>query len=546
MQKLKELQLYGQQAEKRAREAEKREREAVQAREQAQAILAEAEPISLLDKGLPPLADHANGSSSRPSIPSEREHRPVTPVPRPAPKLTIVEQAFAELPNHPPGTKQHGLLSRESTYSTWAKFKTKNVNDCFQYGHETEVANYVQTVLEDLAMAITLRQAYDLSFSAELKTREHRADIWVLMRHGRPVGAIEVKKPGDQALEHPRILGEVYDYLMLLRNFEGLSHVYGILTSYKQWRVCWLEDTDEDATRTTMPEPPNETPESRAEVIERLLPDVPTWPSSEGQRVSMCKEASASSSDVPAPDTLEDRRRLCVSPIQNFDDPTLLSTLAAVLIKMAMSPSNKLTNLLGPDRSFRVFENKNWVWSPLSEVKKLIFGRTPHKNAERFALLLHLGDGMFSRSYLASTISRNATACVLKFPLLRALPDFEAEAKLWNTIWGTEIAKVVRLGGETVLRLPYVKVCCDQGEDRLSVAIVAAVKAAVRTMAEAGYKHNECYWRHVGLSHASDGALKAVLIDLGNVTEVDKSDPGAVTRAQQEMLQQLSLRTERD
>ena len=40
--------------------------------------------------------------------------------------------------------------------------------------------------------------------------------------------------------------------LLLRRSFHGLQHVFGILTTYNEWRICWLPDCDDAAQATAV------------------------------------------------------------------------------------------------------------------------------------------------------------------------------------------------------------------------------------------------------------------------------------------------------
>lgn len=85
-----------------------------------------------------------------------------------------------------------------------------------RYSTEADLTILISATLRDLAEAIAklLGEARLLSFSRELEVDGEKADIWVIMRRGRPVGVIEVKKPGKDAMSNEHILGELYDYMM--------------------------------------------------------------------------------------------------------------------------------------------------------------------------------------------------------------------------------------------------------------------------------------------------------------------------------------------
>jgi hypothetical protein len=75
-----------------------------------------------------------------------------------------------------------------------------------------------------------------------------KADIRIIFRDGFPVGVMEVKKPGGDLNLH---YGQVYDCLLQVRSFYGVKDVFGILTNYTEWKICWLPDSTDRARATT-------------------------------------------------------------------------------------------------------------------------------------------------------------------------------------------------------------------------------------------------------------------------------------------------------
>jgi hypothetical protein len=100
-----------------------------------------------------------------------------------------------------------------------------------------------------------------LILTPEMGTFELRPDLWVLRVGGLPVGVVEVKKPGKGVLEDEHVLGELYDYLLHLPNFYGAKQMIGIVTTYREWRVCWLESPETQALVTIESEVETRTPQ---------------------------------------------------------------------------------------------------------------------------------------------------------------------------------------------------------------------------------------------------------------------------------------------
>ena len=71
--------------------------------------------------------------------------------------------------------------------------------------------------------------------------------MWVVTQNMMPIRVVEVKKPdkdsppnGETILDEPTVLGELYDFQMQLPNFYGMSPVFGILSTFETFQICWL------------------------------------------------------------------------------------------------------------------------------------------------------------------------------------------------------------------------------------------------------------------------------------------------------------------
>src|SRR5690348_9514734 len=80
-----------------------------------------------------------------------------------------------------------------------------------------------------------------------------RPDIWLIAtRTGNPLGVVEVKKPGESILSEKLVLGQIYDYMLRLKSFHGLKDVFGVLTTYEEWRICWFPHSQTTAEATAV------------------------------------------------------------------------------------------------------------------------------------------------------------------------------------------------------------------------------------------------------------------------------------------------------
>jgi hypothetical protein len=56
-------------------------------------------------------------------------------------------------------------------------------------------------------------------------------------------------------MKSPLVHGQGNDYMKTLQSFHGLRRVFGIAATYHEWRVYWLEATDDLARADALDEP---------------------------------------------------------------------------------------------------------------------------------------------------------------------------------------------------------------------------------------------------------------------------------------------------
>ncbi len=394
----------------------------------------------------------------------------------------------------------------------------------------------------------------------------HFSDAWYVSTLGIGRGAIEVKKPrsfDDEAkkdLDEGSHLGQLYDYMQELRLTFNIEGVFGILTNYMFWRICWLNDAaskDRAAASGILP-----------------LPDGPreadTFPATAPVPTFSAKDEDAPSTDTPFTPLVIDsklRASLCVGEIMRYDDPRLGKHLTSVLYKMSRATP---TRAAGGKIALRVsVDTTDWhniteskasktkaaaasdgaststggaaatvATSPLSRLV-VDFNSMPAAQTKDFWLISRLGGGGDGTAWLATNSGRRV--CVLKFfygplaPVASAAPvvygpvesPAAIECKRWNVLWpslGAPKARVETLLLGPALVLPFVKTRGDSaGAKAFSTDELAAVHRAIDHMASKGYQHNDIRWRHFGFFHVASGpsskSLRAVLIDLSHVSE---------------------------
>jgi hypothetical protein len=496
----------------------------------------------LLAHGLPPMSRYGGPSSSqRSSVSQNRE---------------AAEGITVQFADCPPvlfeKLKTEARNNADVGRVIWSMFRSQTIEQ-FAWGSESDVASLVKTVIQDVANTLqtTLGPKYILSIQGELEIDGNRPDAWTLRRHFRPVGVIEVKVPGTNpsmvsqnrgsgsGLLHEKVLGAMFDYLMTLRSFDGITNAYGILSNYREWIFCCLEDTAENAGSQDMPE------RSAA----KLEPDLAVHQLLEMPNVESTRavddigdqdddhECSAEGATTEQHSSIS--RRLCISRCYKWDDPKLVPTMAFVLMKMAYSPATRLQSVLQPTRIFRIVNEAKFYWQYGLKAKDVNWNCMPSPTIKEYALLLVLGSGISGVVYLATTTRADSrgewSCCALKFTSSSSSskPPLDDERRRWQTLWGEDSARVVRLAETDVLLMRFYKTSSSAP----STPQRQAAAKAIGRMASFGWNHTDLHWRHVGLYRdTATNDLGAVLIDLGQVAEDVVPD-----QAQQDMLSALGL-----
>ncbi len=104
---------------------------------------------------------------------------------------------------------------------------------------------YVSLVLSDAFLMLGIR---DLSVLQEVTLHSLRPDLIIVFDGTHPIGVVEIKTPHPGVLDNSYVHGQIYDYMAHIQQYIGVQHMFGIVTTYMQWRVFWLPTTDNIAS----------------------------------------------------------------------------------------------------------------------------------------------------------------------------------------------------------------------------------------------------------------------------------------------------------
>ena len=420
-----------------------------------------------------------------------------------------------------------------------------------QMNTEADTANFVRLALGDAIEFADL----PLWLSAENAMASLRTDMLVLKApSGLPVGVIEVKKPDDKELpDRPAIFGELFDYMMFLRSTFNLEKVYGILTRYSDWFVCWLDSSSSSSSSSSVstPSPPC-TPERRyKDSVEPSTPSNPPTP----QVNNTDPESPPSRSQVQKKghsvfDKLEEgkkpvshdevERRMSRSRKFAYNDRDFWPMIISVLRLMCSTP-------VGPFSGYRYVAEvgpqiSGFKWRTLDRevrTEEMDFGKLPHPNQKKFYVWENLGCGVSGRAFLATSTESPFSVCVVKCFFSGSVSKDEKqksreesrdlEYDCWRNIYPEfKCRKVSIFTNRPALLMPYFS--SIDIADRQSL-LPKVKETLVNRYDNKGWFHGDVKWRNIG----QDKEKNVVVFDMGQVRKKKETDEGWVQKAIDEL-----------
>lgn len=434
--------------------------------------------------GIPPLGERS-GSKSRGSVSKEKHDDAV-----------LLERTFGLFPDE--------LVCRQDTTVLWQLYEVAGCSN--DWGSESDIQGMVKQVLQTAIYTIGLQGK--LKCFNELSIFDLRPDIWIVCTGGVPIGVVDVKKPGeDETLQNPYVQGQIFDYMLQLQSFFGLEHVFGILTSYEQWRVCWM-------------------------------------PRSERAVVATSATTQAAEEHEMETQTVVPERVLHGSKFFAWDDENLARLLCTTLLKMYHAQRSEV-RLVDKNRPYIIMDETQWSWGKIVVEDESSLYHSVLPSANKFTLLADLREGADGRVWRACTDS--GLGCCIKFPMRthsgkeevtkrEQLAQIQDEAANWHKAYGPKSARVTTLCSQPALIMRYLRPLELNDDGTLAQEDRSAVKTAIEKFAAKGLSHKDLALRHVGLlsppkknrkSKGEENEPEVVLFDLGQVDE--ENDPAVAT-----------------
>ena len=414
------------------------------------------------------------------------------------------------------------------------------VNPSIPNSGEVTVAMYSFFVLRDIVRGLGLEDLVKISLEMVVAFDDKtslRPDAWLLHRkmisgsmvRFIPIGVEECKQSlvGHHAtsiLDDKKCIGEVFDYMQVLRMHFGVQRVFGILSTYDEWRICWLTDSDDLALSTessTVLVVPHVIPEEDFKAPFVLIP---------GSTKDIVE--APDKADMKLPNPLE--RNCHVSKVYLRTDPELILALATVIRKMYESPIEQPPFLSGK-RLYQKLNTRNVLFVP-RPFSTLHLGEFGGKAKELFVLYVFGSGGGDGRACLAA--DQKGRCCVIKFyrPARGSndagseiARDFcEKEAEAWRAVWNLP-AITRKEQSRWVVVMKYVRLFSSFLDAEQCGVSRDDVKTAVDRVVACGYEHTDLSWMHVGM-YMEGNQKRIVFIDLSPSRFIKMVDDATQTR----------------
>jgi hypothetical protein len=458
--------------------------------------------------GKPPLA-HASISTSSASIPSNHQNASITEV-----------EEFALF-------RKIGAPRLGVTHCLWGMLANRHEKE-LEWSSESDICRYVTAFLEEVAAELNL----PLKFRGEVGFFNLRPDISVIKAFGIPVGVVEVKKPGEDILSNGAVLGELYDYMKQIVNFYGLKEVFGILTTYEEWRICWLDNAESkklagrEPEELVEPQSPSKDPESKSEG--KSPPGL--TPSKQLEKIHALEEIEEDVLEEPDVEKDDTKREMICTRVWGVDE-NVFNLVGSALWKMNSADFCKTS--IGPAQMVIEVTEESFFWCKRPKPaldENLKWSKVP--NAAKVLLLEDLGVGHSGRVWLVC--SRSGLVGVLKFSVatppkgesfVGKLEDYrksllEKELKFWQVIY-PELGKYCcmrRFAGHWALLMPHLST-----PQRNETSLSGVKKTLFDRFVKKKLKHGDVAWRNIGV-YMSDGKEVYVVFDFESVSKSEDSD----------------------
>ncbi|KAJ3388682.1 hypothetical protein HDU92_001383 [Lobulomyces angularis] len=291
----------------------------------------------------------------------------------------------------------------------------------------------------------------------------------------------EVKKPSKEGgyLDNYYLYCQIDCYMQELRYTYGVKYVYGIISTYNEWRICWYTNSQKISILNNVDD-----------LIKYVKNDKDSYPY-----------------------TIEDNK-LYVSRVYKHDDPLTIQALISCLHKMYMTyiETPKFLNNIKFKFKYIESDQNRTSWKFLPNIDYFTY-----KYQQNYQNIYILSRIIMEVETVGYAPTKNTES--------KSEENFTDESNNWNMLWNckTYIIKVINI---TKIVMPFAFHCIKDDNGKLYFKSPRCWND--KNNVEEGFKHDDIEWRHVSLLPIKKlngkWGLKPIMIDLTRIEKVANTE----------------------
>ena len=349
---------------------------------------------------------------------------------------------------------------------------------------ETELTNFVGAMITEIIKSIPFLHNHSIEILRESSDGNlQRPNVMVARNHSVPFFVMEINSPGSLSPSNdanlPTLYGQMYDYLFCLKRTYGIKKPYGMISTYEEFRIFWLDDD------------------------ENKVPDRKFFMSN-------------------------------LFSIRNDHHTLTVERIASALMHGFESQTSNCKPKMELTGFFPVMTPKGMRWSKFDKPLRNLF---PERNTKNFFLLRRFQTGADGEAYHVSSAS--GCQAVVKFLHDNGQRSennscLMKEKHHWNHINGIESPRLIQLKEKNALLMPYLEPLSETEKKEFMQSgsnVYHQVIDLINGCTLKGYYQTDASWRHIGWYHYDNGQelCKSLrLLDFGHVEKVDSIGQQAV------------------
>ena len=274
------------------------------------------------------------------------------------------------------------------------------------YHSEKDIELHILLYLRDILVSLGLNE--DVKLLQHMEVLRLNPDIWLLCTGSdkTPFLVLGIKIPDQDILQHAHVLAQLAQYMNILKHYHGIKHVFGVLSTLAEWRVCWLPECDQLAVASQLCMTETNATLSATTTSTTGTTDSTSTTASTPIATTTITTATTTTATV-----------LHGTAVLQGNDPSIHRIIASVIQKAlytAKHSSTQLPPLI--QRTALKVDQKSIAWAQLSKkVAEFTLDRpSVWSTSSSFYLLRDLHHGAQGRVWLAATCTRRSSIVVLK------------------------------------------------------------------------------------------------------------------------------------